>query len=513
MVRKEAWEGLRDSVDLLEDVVEAVPKTSASPLLAVFARMQRAIEHGRDNAGETYATVRLLCEDISPELDRELLDLLEAGAFRQETDLLRELRTAIDHACASSSSRKCVTSSMPCSRGWRWAAKSLPRPSKLPTTLRLDEIPRVSRRLRDQLDAWQRERGKTHDVSPEMAASAQRLTDAFVRAEAHAAHLRAELLALAGRAQEDASGMDFRLLFDAERKLFRIGYNATADQVDTHHYDLLASEARLASYLAIVDHAVPESHWYALGRPMTQVAGGPLLLSWGGTMFEYLMPELLMRSREGTLLARTSEHVVDAQIAYAKTEHEPWGVSESAYARLDADQTYQYRAFGVPLLGLKRGLDEDHVVAPYASILAVGIRPRAVVENLAALEKMGMLGTYGMFEALDLTPERAVDAAPQGQRAFAVVRSYMAHHQGMLLVALGNFLNDRTMVDRFHADPRVETGEVLLNEHAPARHAAGVARRRRRRHGRADTLEAPLPPTRPGPWSPVGQRHAAGVRP
>src|SRR5581483_9790098 len=166
--------------------------------------------------------------------------------------------------------------------------------------------------------------------------------------EANAAALEKELLALAARSEEEVRGMDFRLLYDAERRLFHIGYNATLDRIDGHYYDLLASEARLASYLAIVKRDVPESHWFALGRPMTNVGGAPALLSWGGTMFEYLMPNLFMKSHEGTLLARTSELAVDAQIAYGKLQGDPWGVSESAFARLDASQTYQYRSFGVP---------------------------------------------------------------------------------------------------------------------------------------------------------------------
>jgi cyclic beta-1,2-glucan synthetase len=462
VLRREAWDGLRDSVDLLEEVVEAVPRAPASPLLSVFGRMRRTIERGRDNPHDAYPTLRLLCDDISAELDRDLLVLVEAGTFRQETDTLRALRTSIDRLRNQQQQmRRELEALLP------WLALSdeiALEGQHLPKTLRLDEIPPVSRRLRSELDARQKQHAAGPGISPEMAVSAQRLGEAFERAETNASHLKTELLALAVRAEQDARGMDFRLLFDGERKLFYIGYNATVDQVDQHHYDLLASEARLASYLAIVDHAVQESHWYALGRPMTQLAGGPALLSWGGTMFEYLMPELLMRSREGTLLAQTSDHVVDAQIAYAKRRSEPWGVSESAYARLDASQTYQYRSFGVPGLGFKRGLEDDRVVTPYASVLAIGVRPHAVVENLSTLDSMGMLGTYGMFEALDFAPERAL---PDGG-AVTVVRSYMAHHQGMLLVALGNFLNHRSMVDRFHADARVQTGEVLLNEHAPS---------------------------------------------
>jgi cyclic beta-1,2-glucan synthetase len=460
VVRAEAWAGLRDSMDLLEGVVETAPLGATASLRSVIARIRNAIQHAGAHLDDTYATVRLLCEETSVELDRELLAYLEAGAHRQEADLLRSLRTSIDrfHQHIRKMRRE-LDGLLP------WLAlKDLlaAHAIKVPTGLRLDEIPGAARRLRVELEAKETQRRQLGEPSPDLDASALLLAEAFRSGESTATALSAELGALAARADEEVRGMDFKLLYDGDRKLFHIGYNATIDQLDAHHYDLLASEARLASYVAIVKRDVPESHWYALGRPMTRVAGAPALLSWGGTMFEYLMPGLLMRSQGGTLLAQTSTLAVDAQIAYAKHGGGPWGVSESAYARVDADQTYQYRSFGVPGLGFKRGLEEDHVVTPYASVLAVSIRPRAVVDNVIALEAMGMLGTYGLFEALDMTPERS----PAG-RSFAVVRSYMTHHQGMFLVALSNFLNGRSMVDRFHSDALIETGEMLLNEHAP----------------------------------------------
>ena len=347
--------------------------------------------------------------------------------------------------------------------------------------------------MRHELDAWLDDQRQREQLTPELDGSAQRLAAALTSAADNATSLHAELLALAGSADAELRGMEFGLLYDGERKLFHIGYNVTADRVDLNYYDLLASEARLASYLAIVKRDVPEAHWYALGRPMTSVGGTPALLSWGGTMFEYLMPNLLMRSHEGTLLARTSELVVDAQIGRTRHRAEPWGISESAFARRDAAQTYQYRSFGVPGLGFKRGLEEDHVITPYASALALSIRPRAVAANLVALEALGMRGTYGLFEALDLTPERASAGQP-----FTIVRSYMAHHQGMLLVALGNLLNGRSMVDRFHADPVIAMGEVLLDERAPNSAPAEWPL--------AVTVDAPVAtavatPQPPAPWS------------
>ena len=460
VLRAAAWDGLTDSLDLLEEALGSVAGTRAHALRSVISRMGRRLEEGRADPDHAYAAFRALCDEASAELDRELLTLLETGALRHDTDTLRALRTSMDRFHRQ---LRQVQHDIDLLLPWLpLSGEPAARALALPARLRLDEIPSASRQLLAEVERWERDLRERGELSPDLEASARRLTEALRRSETHAQTLVDELLDLAARAEEEVRGMDFRLLYDRERKLFHIGYNATQDQLDGHYYDLLASEARLASYLAIVKGDVPESHWATLGRPMTQVSGAPLLLSWGGTMFEYLMPSLLMRSREGTLLAQTCELAVEAHIAYGKETGAPWGISESAYARLDAHQTYQYQAFGVPGLGFKRGLEDDLVVAPYASMLAVSVRPRAVLDNLKRLEEMGMMGTYGLFEAVDMHPERT----PVG-RPFSVVRSYMAHHQGMLLVAINNLLNDQIMVERFHADRQVETGELLLNERAP----------------------------------------------
>ena len=459
VLRVEVWEGLRDSLDLLEEVVESAPGTTAASLHAVITRMREVALTGRDEPHGAHAILQSLNDEILPALDRELLAFLEAGSNRHEVDLLHALRTTSDRLHQQlRQMRREVDTLMP------WLALEIEAAANglsLPSQLRLDEIPEVARRARAQLAAQ-----LADPAAAASAPAARRLEASLKQAEDNALTLLEELAELARRADDEVRGMDFKLLYDAERKLFHIGYNATIDQLDANYYDLLASEARLASYVAIIKRDVPQSHWYALGRPLTKIDGAPALLSWGGTMFEYLMPNLLMRSREGTLLARTNAAVVDAHIAYGAELGAPWGVSESGYARVDAEQTYQYRSFGVPGLGFKRGLEDDRVITPYASLLAVSIRPHAVVENLAALEARGMLGTYGLYEALDLTPDR-VAAHGSDDRPYAIVRSYMAHHQGMLLIALGNLLNRRSMVDRFHADALVETAEMLLNEHSP----------------------------------------------
>ena len=494
VIRAVAWDGLVDSLGLLEEAVGSV--ADARALRSVIARMRQAFEEGRDNPHEGYSTFRALCDETSAELDRELLSLLETGALRHDADALRALRTTIErfHHQLRQMGHE-IDLLLP----WlRLSEEPAGIALLLPGRLGLDQVPAAARKLVEELDHWERDRREQGELTPDLEASALRLREAFLRSETQAKTLRDELLDLATRAEAEVRGMDFRLLYDGKRKLFHIGYNATQDQLDGHHYDLLASEARLASYLAIVKGDVPEAHWSTLGRPIVQVAGAPLLLSWGGTMFEYLMPSLLMRSREGTLLAQTCELVVDAHIAYGKETGAPWGISESAFARVDAQQTYQYQSFGVPGLGFKRGLEEDLVVAPYASLLAASVRPRAVLENVERLDKMGMMGTYGLFEAVDLTPERRPDG-----RALTVVRSYMAHHQGMLLVAIDNLLNDQIMVDRFHADRQVETGELLLNERSPADAP--------REWPTADPLEsAGTPPAEApflsaSPWSPDAQ--------
>ncbi|MDY0087961.1 MAG: glucoamylase family protein, partial [Coriobacteriia bacterium] len=255
---------------------------------------------------------------------------------------------------------------------------------------------------------------------------------------------------------------DFAMLFDRQRLLFSIGYNTAEGRLDDSYYDMLASECRLASFLAIAKGDVPQEHWFRLGRQITRANGGRALLSWSASMFEYLMPLLVMRSWPATLLDETYSAVVARQIEYGKELGVPWGVSESAFNVLDADLTYQYQAFGVPGLGLKRGLSEDIVIAPYATVLALPIAPTEAHDNLQRLAKIGARGRYGYYEAVDFTPGRV----PAGERR-AVVRSYFAHHQGMAFVALGNALAGDTMRERFHADPVVASAELLLQERAP----------------------------------------------
>jgi cyclic beta-1,2-glucan synthetase len=277
-----------------------------------------------------------------------------------------------------------------------------------------------------------------------------------------ASQLVMRLDALARRAERYAMEMDFRFLFDEEKDLFSIGYQQGNHALDPASYDLLASEARLASFLAIAKNDVPAEHWFSLGRTLTRAGGQVAMVSWSGSMFEYLMPMLVMRSLPSTLLDHAMQGAVRRQITYAAERKVPWGTSESAYNFRDRHFTYQYRAFGVPDLALKRGMGRDLVVAPYASALAVMVEPGRALANLASLEEQGALGPYGFRDAIDYTR-----SLPAGRGA--VVGAYMAHHVGMTLVALANVLEGSIWQARFHADPLVRSAELLLHERLPRR--------------------------------------------
>jgi cyclic beta-1,2-glucan glucanotransferase len=280
------------------------------------------------------------------------------------------------------------------------------------------------------------------------------------------------LRALADRASALADAMQFDFLYDRRRRIFSIGYRlADAEgpgRLDAAFYDLLASEARLASFVAIAKGDVPQHHWFHLGRIVTNVDGRATLMSWGGTMFEYLMPLLLMRTFPGTLLDQSCRASVRRQVEYGRQRDVPWGISESAYAFTDRAGNYQYRAFGVPGLGLKRGLATELVIAPYATALASLITPASAAENLTELAGLGVEGRFGFYEALDYNPRgREVDTPREATARPTVVRAHFAHHQGMSLVALANVLCRDVFVSRFHADPRVQATELLLQERVP----------------------------------------------
>lgn len=266
---------------------------------------------------------------------------------------------------------------------------------------------------------------------------------------------------LAHRAFEFAD-MQYAFLYDDTRHLLAIGYNVDDQRRDVSFYDLLASEARQCTFIAIAQGKLPQQSWFALSRLLTTAGGDPVLVSWSGSMFEYLMPMLVMPTYPGTLLDQTGRAAVARQIAYGKLHNVPWGVSESGYNTVDANLNYQYHAFGVPGLGLKRGLAEDLVIAPYASALALMVAPQAACENLQRLAESGLEGQYGFYEAVDYTPARL----SRGQTS-QIIHSFMAHHQGMSLLALSYQLLDRPMQRRFESDPIFQSTLLLLQERVP----------------------------------------------
>ncbi|MDZ7583767.1 MAG: glucoamylase family protein, partial [Thiobacillus sp.] len=272
------------------------------------------------------------------------------------------------------------------------------------------------------------------------------------------------------------AAMDFEFLYDAACGLLAIGYDVSERRRDPSCYDLLASEARLASFLLIAQGQVPQKHWFSLGRLLTSHGGDVSLISWSGSMFEYLMPQLIMPSYPNTLLEQTCKAAVSRQIEYGRQREVPWGISESCYNATDVHQVYQYRAFGVPGLGFKRGLGDDLVIAPYASALALTVMPREACRNLRTLADHGFLGAYGFYEAIDYTPTRV----PRG-KPHAIVRAFMAHHQGMSLLAFAHVLLDQPMQRRFMSDPLARATELLLQERVPKKgatlhpHAAEVS--------------------------------------
>ncbi|HLE13092.1 MAG: hypothetical protein A2504_12405 [Bdellovibrionales bacterium RIFOXYD12_FULL_39_22] len=254
--------------------------------------------------------------------------------------------------------------------------------------------------------------------------------------------------------------MDFNFLYNHSKKLFSIGYRMSDGLLDDSYYDLLASEARLLSFVAIAKGDISSKHWFRLGRALTRVERGAALISWSGSIFEYLMPSLVMNTPAQTLLGQTCRLVVKKQILYGAEKGVPWGISESTYNERDLHLTYQYKAFGVPGMGLKRGIENDLVIAPYATILAAMYAPNDAVKNLRNLSFA--YGMYGFYDAVDFTKQRI----PQNANS-SVVKTYMAHHQGMSLIAIANVLLHGIFRKRFHREPIVQATELLLQERIP----------------------------------------------
>ncbi len=312
------------------------------------------------------------------------------------------------------------------------------------------------------IDSLQAIRKKTPASERALLDWIDRVKAAFDRSKWLAGEVKGLMRQLTRECFELSESINMRFLYNAERRLFSIGFNVSESRLDQAFYDLLASEARLGSFVAIARGDISNEHWFAMGRPFGAIGRRRALLSWTGTMFEYLMPMLFQRSYGNTLLDKAVREAIAIQIAYGRKHRVPWGISECAFGDMDIHKTYQYQAFGVPELGLKRGLVERIVIAPYATFLAVSVVPREAVQNLKRLADLGLHSNYGYYESLDYGRKPGPEAAPG-----VIVRAYMAHHQGMSFLALNNFLHDNCLHSRYHADPRVRATEPLLHERIP----------------------------------------------
>ncbi|HEY5308813.1 MAG TPA: glucoamylase family protein, partial [Casimicrobiaceae bacterium] len=445
------FEGLSDTLRVL-----AAAMVGAAPM--PLTRLQRDMEAAFDSRPGTIAAVRLWLD----RLDAGIAEVAAQVAGMAHDDAATAPATVGDAAFwASALVRQCGSMQDELAYLAPWSL--LPAPPEgcghLPDVGEIPTLRELAARASDMLPILESRRGA--DPS-----TAERLwLDDFVPAIAEASRRATERMAegerLAARCDELAR-MEYDFLYDGARHLLAIGYNVDEHRRDPSYYDLLASEARFATFVAIAQGRLPQESWFALGRLLTTTGGQSVLLSWSGSMFEHLMPLLVMPTYDNTLLDQTCRATVERQIAYGKQRGVPWGVSESGYNAVDANLNYQYRAFGVPGLGLKRGLAEDLVIAPYASALALMVAPEAACLNLQRLAGEGLAGRFGLFEAIDFTPARL----PRGQSG-VVVRSFMAHHQGMILLSLSHLILDRPMQKRFTSDPQCKATLLLLQERVP----------------------------------------------
>ena len=486
VLREKQWQGLLDILDVLSEILRKLEKNKTSALATVSSKSQPPLS-GRGNLIETIeAELTSIYERIDlnqnqpaawtktlawfsgegwERVSHRLMELLESHPNLNPESLtelqlylnlmqhhLQDMQRSLDLLAPWLGLLDAPPVSFMDTPAWQVFRDSLP--ADLPT---LGQAEMVYERI---LTALNRFKLQLRDA--DALAWCQKMDEGLSAALMTVAPLLIGFQDLAKRANVAVTGMEFRFLFNERRQVFHIGYNASIESLDPNYYDLLASEARIASLVAIAKGDVPQSHWQHLGRPVTRVNGKQVLLSWSGTMFEYLMPALFIKNYAGTFLSDSCYVALDAQVRYGPEPKMPWGVSESGFFAFDANLNYQYRAFGVPDLGYKRDLSDDMVIAPYASLIGLSLQPQAVLENISHLEQLNMIGRFGFYEALDYTKKRL----PAGQ-SHAVVQSYMAHHQGMILLAVGNYLLGDMMVRRFHADEHVMSVELLLQEKIP----------------------------------------------
>ncbi|MAS33814.1 MAG: hypothetical protein CL610_07400 [Anaerolineaceae bacterium] len=464
IIMPQRWQGLLDLLEILNDLLDSIDVDRHDDIDTIAKQIKAASNHPMQWPG----LLKELHEDVLPQLGQMVVSVLEEQKYQLTVLQVSEIRLVLSHL-----RQQVVNIQRDLDTLAPWLVLAAQPPAEIASDAKqtveelrgvLADLPQIARASTyyqnvDDLAALAQSAMLQDDEALKWIDS---LIEALDTARTAAAALQQNYENLSQWIQTCIDDHDFRFLFDSERCLFHIGYNTSDERLDNSYYDLLASEARIASYVAVAKRDVPQEHWLQLGRPMTAFHENVTLLSWSGTMFEYLMPALFMRDYPNTLLHQSYGTVVDQQIAYAKENNVPWGISESGYHVLDSNLNYQYRAFGIPQLAFKRGMETDLVIAPYASMLGLGVRPKAVLRNMSVLENLNARGSYGFYEAIDYTTRHL----SLGE-AYAVVREYMAHHQGMILLALNNAINDEIIVQRFHADALVQSADLLLQEKIP----------------------------------------------
>jgi hypothetical protein len=440
------WQGLSDHLGLLEELAcSTAPESGAAKAVE---KISAQFELLRDNGS---AWVRVL-----PDLIQELRGL--GGAVADTSAPAEELRwwtmEAIRRASAIGEMMEELTPwlSLDNQSLLNEIRRKLPRKLGEPT---LGSVWADAADIDLTLGAFSEDPA----VDPKLRLAAATLHNRLPAALAEADKLKGKLSRLAEEADRLVQEMDFRFLYDRPRNLLTIGYDVQHQRFETSHYGLLASEARSAVFIAIAKGDVPEEGWFRLGRAQALWEGEGVLLSWSGSMFEYLMPTLWLKQYPRTLLEHSAGVVVSCQKEWVQEKPMPWGISEAAYSTQDAAGQYQYRAFGVPVLAFNPGPDDDVVISPYASFLALNVNPHQAVQNLQRMKGMNWLGKLGFYDAADFAPARVTS-----QEGYQLVRCWMAHHQGMSLLAACNLLTEGSIQKLFHAEPAVCATELLLHE-------------------------------------------------
>jgi cyclic beta-1,2-glucan synthetase len=507
------WQGLEDTLDMLSiTLTQGGLGSAADSLQAAIDSLRMLVKKLNDRSQFTPALLMELFKEGQAELEAMLWEAVQQTDEETAPDTLRNLSIWIDRVRHQ---LRRIRIDIQVLAPWLLALADAPRAEGLDTNTEvisaweallanlplhptLGEIPDVCKRASNLIE-------ELNEFLDEKDLVVFEWCDALAydlrSARKNCLSLLDNFSTLASRAEAFLQSMPFGFLYDSHRHVFHIGYNVESGRLDSNYYDLMASEARIASLVAIARGDVPQDHWLHLSRPLTEFDGVRCLLSWSGTMFEYLMPNLFIESYPDTLMDESCRVAIEQQIKYAAQKNIPWGTSEASYYNFDAQQIYQYQAFGIPSLGYKRGLSNDLVVAPYASVLALPIAPQEVMQNLARLKSLKMWGLYGLYESVDFTPDRLKTG-----ESHAVIRTFMVHHQGMILLSLCNYLFEKRMIRRFHADPRIQSVELLLQEQTPANVPTEHPR-----HQQVDSMRPsaniPLDPWRVSPDAPYTQVH------